>query len=216
MLISNFDLQGIVFSYLALLVTVIGCELSLSYLTKNYALDCIENNDLVDSEGRVTFNPLRYFDLFGTIIFPLIMLLLQSPILFGWSKTLWLNMQKVVNRHGINLAIALASSGVFFHFFIAFLASCLMTWNPLAQLEGFWQTLVLFNVFFVVIKLCPILPYDGLKILSYIGLKFGSDALMRFYWMLVPYGMIILIILIMTPLKEILLVPASLMLNFLL
>lgn len=216
MLGNEFNIENLVFAYCALLITIIGCEMSLSYLVRHYVPDCIEINDLVDEDKKISINPLKYFDALGTIVFPLLMLFFQAPILFGWSKSLCLNMQKVVKYYGLNLAILLTSSGVFFHFFIAFFASILISWNPLALLGSFWEFLVVFNVFFVVIKLCPLLPYDGLKILSYIGLKFGSDALMRFYWALIPYGMIVLIVLIVTPLREIIFVPASMILNFLL
>ncbi|WP_051420613.1 hypothetical protein [Helicobacter pametensis] len=215
MLGIDFDPWIILFSYLALLVTIIGCELCLSYVTKYYAQDCIEPNDLV-IDGKITFNPLKYFDVFGTVVFPLAMIIFQAPLLFGWSKSLWLNMQKVVDRYGLNLAILLASSGVFFHFFIAFLSSFILSAKFLPQMAILWENLILFNVFFVVIKLCPIFPYDGLKILSYIGLKLGSDLLMRFYWMLIPYGMFVLILVILTPLRELILIPAVTILKFLL
>jgi Zn-dependent protease len=36
--------------------------------------------------GRVTFNPLRHVDRFGTIIVPGVLILLQAPFLFGWAK----------------------------------------------------------------------------------------------------------------------------------
>ena len=212
---GELNLVNFVCIYAALLVTIIGCEMFLSYLTKAYADDCVEVNDLID-EGQIVFNPLRYFDLLGTIVFPLLMLFFQAPILFGWSKSIWLNMQKVVDRYGWNLAILLASSGVFFHFFVAFLASVLHSYVLLEEVNFFLQYLILFNVFFVVIKLCPILPYDGLKILSYIGLKFGNNALMNFYWKLVPYGIFVLILIAITPLRQMILLPSNAILGFLL
>ncbi|MGP1396614.1 MAG: site-2 protease family protein [Inquilinaceae bacterium] len=36
--------------------------------------------------GRVTFNPIKHIDPFGTILLPAILLLMQSPFLFGWAK----------------------------------------------------------------------------------------------------------------------------------
>lgn len=215
MLGDSLDIQSLLFAYLALLITIIGCEMSLSYWVKTYALDCIEENDLVQ-EGKVTFNPLRYFDVLGTIVFPLLMLVFKAPILFGWSKTLLLNMQKVADRHGLNLAILFASSGVLFHFFIAFLSSLIYSYNSIAQVSTLLEYLILFNVFFALIKLCPILPYDGLKILSYVGLKFGTDLFMHLYYKLLPLGIVILIVVFVTPLNQIILLPAQMILNFLL
>ena len=36
--------------------------------------------------GRVSFNPIRHVDPFGTLVLPGILLLLGSPFLFGWAK----------------------------------------------------------------------------------------------------------------------------------
>lgn len=36
--------------------------------------------------GRVSFNPLKHVDPFGTILMPAILLLLRSPFLFGYAK----------------------------------------------------------------------------------------------------------------------------------
>ncbi|MGB9146109.1 MAG: site-2 protease family protein, partial [Acidobacteriaceae bacterium] len=36
--------------------------------------------------GRITLNPIRHIDLFGTIILPAIMLLINPGFLFGWAK----------------------------------------------------------------------------------------------------------------------------------
>lgn len=212
----DFNLFDLLCSYTALLVTIVGCEMFFSYLVASFAPECTEDNDLIDVGGKITFNPLRYFDVLGTIVFPLILLAFSSPFFFGWSKTLWVNLQKIINYHGLNMAILLSSSAVFFHFFVAFLASILISSFGDVSFKLFFEYLVICNVFFVVIKLCPILPYDGLRILSYIALKFGSDALLRFYAMIVPYGMMILIVIILTPLANLIFIPVRLILNFLL
>lgn len=204
------------YSYVALLVGIVGCEMFFSYLVSSFAPECVERNDLIDEDGKITFNPIRYFDLFGTIIFPLVLLFFSSFVFFGWSKTLWVNLQKIINRYGLNMAILLSCSAVFFHFFVAFLASILASYIGDAHFELFFKYLIVINVFLVVIKLCPILPYDGLRILSYIALKFGSDAILRFYLMLVPYGLVVLIVIVLTPIANLIFVPVNLILGFLL
>ncbi len=42
-------------------------------------------------EGRVTLNPLRHIDLFGTVIFPIVLLVSGSRFLFGWAKPVRIN-----------------------------------------------------------------------------------------------------------------------------
>jgi Zn-dependent protease len=43
-------------------------------------------DDTALREGRVTFNPLKHVDPFGTILVPALLLLTASPYLFGWAK----------------------------------------------------------------------------------------------------------------------------------
>jgi Zn-dependent protease len=43
-------------------------------------------DDTALREGRVTFNPLKHVDPFGTIFVPALLLLTASPFLFGWAK----------------------------------------------------------------------------------------------------------------------------------
>lgn len=213
---SDLNLFNLICSYAALIVTIVGCEMFFSYLVASFAPECTEENELINEDGSITFNPFRYFDVLGTIVFPLVLLLFSAPILFGWSKSLWVNLQKIINHYGLNMAILLSFSAVFFHFFVAFLASILISWIGDVRFDLFFEYLVICNIFFVVIKLCPILPYDGLRILSYIALKFGSDALLRFYAMLIPYGTIILVVIVLTPMANLIFTPVRLILNFLL
>ena len=47
--------------------------------------------------NRVTFNPFRHIDSFGTIILPAILLIARAPFLFGWAKPVPVNFQRL--RH---------------------------------------------------------------------------------------------------------------------
>ena len=47
--------------------------------------------------GRVSFNPLKHIDPFGTIVLPGMLLLLQSPFLFGYAKPVPVNFQALRN-----------------------------------------------------------------------------------------------------------------------
>lgn len=213
---SDFNFLNLLYAYCALLIAIVGCELFFSYLVSSFAPECVEGSDLIDADGKITLNPLRYFDPLGTVVFPLILLFFSAPIFFGWSKTLWVNLRRMMDNHGLNRVIALSSYAIFFHFFVAFLGSILLTYVGDVGFRPFFEYLVISNVFFVVIKLCPILPYDGLRVLGYIALKFGSDWVLRFYAMLIPYGTIVLIVIILTPIANVIFIPVRLILNFLL
>src|SRR5258708_8712276 len=74
--------------------------------------------------GRVTFNPFRHIDPFGTLLLPGLLLLLRAPFLFGWAKPVPVNFFKLRNPKrdmiwvaaagpGINLALAFVSALLF-------------------------------------------------------------------------------------------------------
>lgn len=43
-------------------------------------------DDTAQSPGRVSFDPFRHVDPFGTVVLPAVLLLSQAPFLFGWAK----------------------------------------------------------------------------------------------------------------------------------
>ena len=67
--------------------------------------------------GRLTLNPIRHLDLFGSIILPILLVWSHSPFLFGWAKPVPYNPNNLSNRKTGTLAIAVA--GVLSNFFIA-------------------------------------------------------------------------------------------------
>jgi Zn-dependent protease len=61
--------------------------------------------------GRITLNPIPHVDLFGTIIFPGLLLLMQAPILIGWAKPVPVNPRNFRNpRKGFAL-VSVAGPG---------------------------------------------------------------------------------------------------------
>lgn len=214
---GEFNLTQLIFQYCALLITILGSALSYSYVASRNMLDCISDDGEIVESGIVSFNPVKYIDLVGSVVFPLVMIVFGSPILFGWSKNIWVNQQRSFEKYGVNPLILLELSSIVFHFFIAFLSSVVFSVfsSSLGGLGGFFGYIIVFNIIFVCIKLCPILPYEGLRILGYLGLKMGSDGVMRFLAMIAPYHLLILVVIFLTPLQMIILYPAQMILNFL-
>src|SRR3989344_6990168 len=48
-------------------------------------------DDTAEKMGRLTLNPIKHIDLFGSIILPLMLVLTKSPFIFGWAKPVPLN-----------------------------------------------------------------------------------------------------------------------------
>jgi Zn-dependent protease len=51
--------------------------------------------------GRVSFNPLKHIDPFGTILLPALLMLMRSPILFGYAKPVPVNFRALHNQRRV-------------------------------------------------------------------------------------------------------------------
>src|SRR5205809_1377378 len=58
--------------------------------------------------GRVTFNPLKHIDRFGTIILPALLILIRSPFLFGYAKPVPVNFRRLYSPRRDMVWVALA------------------------------------------------------------------------------------------------------------
>lgn len=126
--------------------------------------------------GRVSFNPLRHVDPFGTLILPGMLLLLQAPFLFGWAKPVPVAFHRLNEPKRDMVWVALAGPGV--NIAMALAAALLM--QPLGglrmdQLDGagitlwFWYNLgnaVFVNVVLACFNMLPIPPLDGGRVLT--------------------------------------------------
>ncbi|MBW2064292.1 MAG: site-2 protease family protein [Deltaproteobacteria bacterium] len=152
--------------------------------------------------GRLTLNPLPHIDPVGTIILPLIMIILGGPV-FGWAKPVpfnpYLFNPKVDIKKG-TMMVALA--GPLSNFTMAFAASFLFVFAQkfLSALPGLIyisllqlaHALILINLILGSFNLVPIPPLDGSKVLM--GLLPNKYA--AHYLMLERYGFVLIMILL--------------------
>ena len=151
--------------------------------------------------GRVTFNPLKHIDPFGTIVMPAILLLSHSPFLFGYAKPVPVNFRALRNPKidmvwvalagpGTNIALALAAA-LAFHV-LNYLPTEAAQWVA----DNLKNALVI-NVVLAIFNMLPIPPLDGGRVAVGLLPRVLAAPLAR----LEPYGMLILIgILILLPL----------------
>jgi Zn-dependent protease len=150
--------------------------------------------------GRVSLNPIRHIDPIGTIVLPLVTVLL-SGFMFGWAKPVPVNFSNLRHPKRDSLWVAAAGPGsnLVQALLWALLALVLMkVVSPTGLAGGFWLAVaeagVVVNVVFAILNLFPLLPLDGGRILT----SLLPDRLGYAYSRLEPYGMIILIVLIVT------------------
>lgn len=152
-------------------------------------------------QGRISLNPLAHIDLFGTIIFPLLLAVMGAPV-FGWAKPVMVNPYNFRNRrrdHMIvsaagpvsNILVALAVILLLMLFFQPLMAATSPTVTLLLRIATY---LLLINVFLAVFNLIPVPPLDGSGILE--GMLRGEA--LRWFERIKPYGFFILVFVMYT------------------
>lgn len=117
--------------------------------------------------GRLTLNPLKHLDMFGSIILPAFLVLTHSPFLFGWAKPVPYNPNNLTNRKWGTIAVAAA--GVLANLFMAILFGLILRFSINSVVPtnfvSIISSIVLINLGLAIFNLIPIPPLDGSKIL---------------------------------------------------
>ncbi|MBY0380019.1 MAG: site-2 protease family protein [Burkholderiales bacterium] len=165
-------------------------EASHAYMAKKYG------DNTAQLLGRLSLNPLNHIDILGTIIFPLLSIAIGG-LIFGWAKPVPINFYKLHRPKQDIFWVALA--GPISNFAQALLWALILKLSfmlnnyfgtPFSMMA---QAGIAINLSLMLLNLLPILPLDGGRMLySLLPLKQANE-----YAKIEPYGMWILIVLLM-------------------
>jgi len=170
--------------------------------------------------GRVSFNPVRHIDIFGTILLPLAMIVLRFPMVFGWAKPVPITKENF-KKPRRDMALVAASgplANLLMAFLWAFIAkidiwitgNTFYTHGMTTSAESYLYMVsnygIMINCLLLVLNLIPIPPLDGSRIIS----SLLPPRIAATYERIEPYGIYILLALIIFRILNFILLPATL------
>ena len=152
------------------------------------------------SMGRLTLNPIKHIDPIGTIVVPAIMYF-TSGFIFGWAKPVpvdWRNLRHPRRDMAI-VAIAGPAANLLMLLFWAMSAKVVMLLgddsNHLTQLLFIMCSIgITINIVLMILNLFPVLPLDGGRIMTAMLPRNLAISFSR----MEPYGLIILVVLLLS------------------
>ncbi|HVW65832.1 MAG TPA: site-2 protease family protein [Nitrosospira sp.] len=150
------------------------------------------------AQGRVSLNPIRHIDPIGTILLPLMTLLLGG-ILFGWAKPVPVDFSALRHPKQDMLWVALAGPGA--NLFMALAWAFIIKLGLALPESDFARPMILMgeagikiNVILMVLNLLPLPPLDGGRI----AVSLLPHRMSYVFSKIEPYGFMILLLLLIT------------------
>ena len=147
--------------------------------------------------GRLTLNPIPHIDPMMSILLPLILIISNSPIIFGAAKPVPVDQFNLRNGRRDMALVSLA--GPITNFLIAAIAALLLKF-----VAGSLGNILIFEILFRIVtlnlllgifNLIPVPPLDGSKVFS----LFLPEDTARSYLSIGAYGMFIIFFLLLFP-----------------
>ena len=117
-----------------------------------------------ESKGRLSLNPIKHVDPFGTVILPMLLAISHAPI-FGWAKPVPVNYSRLNSPRRDMVLVALAGPGM--NLILALVGTAILAATVEAKtgvgafIAANALNFVLINIFLAIFNLLPVPPFDG-------------------------------------------------------
>ena len=192
------------YQFVGIQIAVLLFALSFHEMAHAWAAHKLGDSTAKD-QGRLTMNPIVHIDPVMTVLFPGMLILLGSPVIFGAAKPVPVDTNRL--QHPKRDHMWIAAAGPISNVILATITiiALNLVWRPLqistAMGESWAEPVFLFlqmslyiNLVLATFNMIPLYPLDGSWILS----RFLSGGAATAYASLRPYGFIILILLMYT------------------
>lgn len=180
------DATNAIFYIAVLIMSVVIHEISHGFMAEYFG------DKTARHAGRLTLNPIKHLDLFGSILLPAFLVLTKAGFLFGWAKPVPYNPYNLSDRKWGTIAVA--SAGVMANFFIAILFGLMLRFSVGFDVppEFYFivSAIVVVNLALGIFNLVPIPPLDGARIFT----SFLPESMSRTIEVFEQYSIILLII----------------------
>ena len=181
-LLQEMDFLTVIFEIFVVIFSVVLHEVSHGAVANSMG------DSTAKDLGRLTLNPFKHLDLFGSIILPIFTFLLGGFV-FGYAKPVPYNPLNLRDRKYGPVKVALAGPAV--NLVIAVLFGMMLRFLPFSlqatALPGLLKFIVMLNLVLAIFNLMPIPPLDG----HWLLFTFLPDKFVKFKMFLMQYSLII-------------------------